>query len=80
MCTEISMKKISVMSLIYVDFNILLYVCLSVCLSVSLLKINCDNPSVVDLGLIFIMAIFCSCFTKNIIFNKKKRRPSQIYV
>ena len=46
---------------------------LSVCLSVCPLNINCDNPSVVDLGF-FYMALFCSGFTNNIIFNKNKKR------
>ena len=42
-------------------------------LTISHIYINCDNPSVVDLGLFFIMAIFCSGLTNNIIFNKIKK-------
>ena len=36
--------------------------------SLSVCPLNCDNPSVVDLG--FFMAIFCSGSTNNIIFSK----------
>ena len=44
-CTYISMTNKSVMTLIYVNK---IHACLSVCL----LNINCDNPSVVGLGFV----------------------------
>ena len=50
------------------------------CLYICLLNINCDNPSVVDLGLVLYQlysGLFLGGFNKNIFFSQfKKRRPA----
>ena len=49
-----------------------MYVCLPVCL-LNINMVNCDNVSVVDILICFIIAIFCSGYTNFSIFNKNKK-------